>query len=143
MPLTFILESSLDSHAQDIQENIFEYQFSAANDDPEKQSLLVEKRGNELKETASKKKAFIQALLELDGAISDEQLAGMAELLDTSFEKLDKWSKKLEEKAAGLGILNGHKGYSDLLPLKGDINSGKDLADRLKEKDVPPGQEKK
>jgi hypothetical protein len=145
MPLTFILESALDSHAQDIQENIFEYKFEAANNDPAKQSILVQKRSNELKNATMGKKAFIQALLRHNGSISDEQMAGMADELGTSVQKLDVWSKKLEEHAANLAMLNGHRTYTDeILPLMGDIEEAKGMAEKLKDKkkNVPPGQDK-
>lgn len=133
MPISFVLGSALDDHEQDIMENIFEYKFDAARSDPARQSGLVWKRSNELKSVANSKKAFLQALMEKNGTIPDGQIAGMAYSVGISVDKLNGWSKKLEEHAAGLTLLNGHKTYEDnVLPLFNDIKDAKGLSDKLK-----------
>jgi hypothetical protein len=129
LPVSFILDSALDAHEQDIKENIFEYKFNAANNDPTLQSELVQKRSEDLKKVTMNKKSFMQALIDNGGTIPDGQMEMLAEEMGKSFQKLDAWSKKLEEHAAGLTLLKGHKTYTDdIQPLMKDINDAKGLA---------------
>jgi hypothetical protein len=132
MPLSFILDSSLDVHEQDIKENIFEYRFEAAKNDPSLQSSLVKKRSADLKNDAVDKKNMLKALMEDKGEFSDDQMAMLAEEMNSSIEKLNGWSRKLEEHAAGLTLLNGKNAYIEsIVPLMGDISDAKELAIKM------------
>ncbi|HTY90657.1 MAG TPA: hypothetical protein VMC84_05715 [Methanocella sp.] len=133
VPLSFILDNALDTHAQDIQENIFEYEFNAAGNDPGLQSALVLKRSDQLANETNHKKAFLQALIKKNDMVPDDQAAEMADSIGASVDRLGNWSKKLGEHAAGLSILNGHKAYSEnVIPLISDINETKGISDKLK-----------
>lgn len=133
MPLSFILDDALDTHAQDIKENIFEYEFNSSQNDPSRQSALVQKRSDELAGEANDKKALIRALMRKNGTIPDDQIAGMADSISLSVDRLGNRSKKLGEYAAGLTMLNGHKAYTEkVLPLLSDISDTKGMSDKLK-----------
>lgn len=129
LPVSFILDSVLEAHEQDIKEKIFEYKFEAASNDPAVQADLVKERSDELKDDTAFKKGILMALMARKDLISGEQLSLLAEEMSVSIEKLNGRSKKLEEHAAGLTMLNGHKAYTDSVePLIDDVKDAKELA---------------
>ncbi len=132
LPLSFLLDSTLDSHEQDIKENIFEYEFQAAKDDPDAQSDLIKKRSQELKNDTIGKKNLLDALMGENASLTDEQRAIIADETNVSMEKIDHMSKKLEEHAAGLTLLDDHTAYTQsVMPLIDNINDTMDLAKKI------------
>lgn len=132
LPLSFLLDSTLDSHAQDIKENIFEYQFQAAKNNPAAQSDLIKKRSDELKNDTIDKKNLLDALMEANASLTDEQRAIIADETNASVEKISHMSKNLEEHAAGLTLLDDHTAYTQsVMPLIDNINDTMDLAKKI------------
>jgi hypothetical protein len=132
LPVSFILDNTLDAHAQDIKQNIYEYQFTAAAKDPAAQSGLLQKRSDDLKKDTMDKKKAISAILSRNGSISYEQLGAMASEMGSSIDRLNEWSKRLEEHAAGLSLLNGHKALTDpIVPLLSNIDDARGLAAKM------------
>ena len=131
MPLSFILDNALDTQAQDIQENIFEYKFDAASNSPDAQSSLLQKRTDDLASDANDKKAFLKALIKKNATIPGYQISDMAGSVGASMDQLDKWSKKLENHAAGLVLLKGRNATS-VQPLINNIQDTKGLSDSLR-----------
>ena len=130
-PVTFILDSMLNAHEQDIKEKMFENQFEAASNDPAAQVVLVNKRGAELKKATATKKSILKGLLAMNGAVSDSQFVALTDEVGGSIEMLNGRSKKLEEHAAGLVLLNGHKAYTDSVePLISDVSDARELASK-------------
>jgi hypothetical protein len=131
LPITFILDSMMGAHEQDIKEKMFEYNFEAASDDPAAQVELVKKRSDELKHNTVLKKGILIALMARNGSVSGDQFAAIVDEMGAYIEKLNGWSKKLEEHAAGLAMLNGNKVYTDsVVPLMDDVKDAKDLASK-------------
>ena len=130
-PVTFILDSMLDAHEQDIKEKMFEYKFEAASSDPAAQVALVKERSGELKSDTASKKGILVALMARNDSVSAKQFAALTDEMGTSIEKLNSLSKKLEEDAAGLVMLNGQKAYTDSVePLISDLKDARELASR-------------
>jgi len=131
LPVTFILDSMLDAHEQDIKEKMFEYKFEAAGSDPAMQVGLVKERSDELKNDTASKKGLLMALLARNDSVSGRQFAALVDVTSAGIEKLNGWSKKLEEHAAELTMLNGHKAYTDSVePLIDDLNDARELASK-------------
>ncbi len=130
-PVSFILDSMLEAHEQDIKEKMFEYKFEAAGNDPAAQVNLIKERSDELKNDTASKKGILMALMAMNDSVSGKQFAAITDEMSASIEKLNGWSKKLEEHAAGLVMLNGHKAYTDSVePLINDLKDARELAFR-------------
>jgi hypothetical protein len=132
LPVSFILDNTMDSHVQDILQNIYEYEFRAAADNPAAQSELVQKRSDGLMMDTLDKKEVMRSILSRNESISPEQLMALASEMNGSIDRLNGWSKKLEDHAAGLSLLNGHKAGKDpIVPLLSDINDVRGLAGKM------------
>jgi len=148
LPVSFILDSALEAHEQDIKEKMFEYKFEAASNDPAAQVDLVKERSDELKKDIASKKGILMALMARNDSVPDYQFAALTDEMSASIEKLNGWSKKLQDHAAGLTMLNGHKAYTDsVVPLIDDLNDARELASRASQvakdkKNVNAGQKK-
>jgi len=131
MPVSFLLDSAIDAHEQDIKERMFEYKFEAASGNPDAQVALVKERSDELKNDTASKKGILKALMARNGSIPGKQLAAIVDEMSSGIEKLGGWSKKLEEHAAGLVMLNGQKAYTEsIVPLMDDLEDARELASK-------------
>ncbi len=131
VPISFILDSAIDAHEQDIRDKMFEYKFEAAAGNPAGQVALVEERSNELKNDTAHKKSILKALMAKNGSVSGNKLAKMADELGASIDKLSGQSKKLEEYAAGLTLLYGSEAYTGPIePLISEVNDARGLAQK-------------
>jgi hypothetical protein len=132
LPVSFVLNNAIDAHEQDIRQKIFEYEFMAAENSPSVQSDLVRKRSEDLKKDTLGKKKVMSAILSRNGSISPEQLGALASEMSGNIDRLSGFTRKLEEKAAGLSLLNGHKTNTDTIaPLLNDISDGRGLAAKM------------
>lgn len=124
LPVSFVIDNAMNAQMQDIQENIFEYKFQAANNDTAAQEALVNSRSRQLNNDVASNEMFLNALISRNVSIPGSQLAALADQMNVSLGRMNKMSMKLQEHAAGLSLVNGHsENNNSAIPLISEINN--------------------
>jgi hypothetical protein len=123
LPVSLVIQNALNGQMQDVQQNIFNYQFQAAGNNTPAQAALVDSRSLQLANAASANERLISTLLTSNGSIPQGRLVAMADQMNASLTRIDNMSIGLQHRASALSGASGrNNSVSPVSSLMGQLN---------------------
>ena len=123
LPISLVIQNALSGQMQDIQQNIFNYQFQAAGNNTPVQAALVDARSLQLANAASDNERLISALLASNGSIPQGRLVAVADQMNVSLSRINNMSLGLQHQASALSWADGRNStVSPMNSLMGQLN---------------------